>query len=87
VGIWRGFAPANGPRSVGHMGAGGPCAWADPDTGISFAFLTNAAERSPTRQGANAMALSQIAAGAELDEKASDQNASDERARDENASD
>ncbi|MBW2313734.1 MAG: beta-lactamase family protein [Deltaproteobacteria bacterium] len=65
--IWRGFAPANGPRAVGHMGAGGQCAWGDPDSGISFTFLTNGAERSPARQGANAMGFSQLAAGAALD--------------------
>lgn len=62
--IWRGFAPNNSARAVGHMGAGGQVAWGDPVSGISFAFLTNAAQRSPARQGADALRLSNIAAGA-----------------------
>jgi CubicO group peptidase (beta-lactamase class C family) len=30
-----------GPRTIGHAGASGAVAWADPDTGISFAFTIN----------------------------------------------
>jgi CubicO group peptidase (beta-lactamase class C family) len=62
--IWRGFAPNNSARAVGHMGAGGQVAWGDPESGISFAFVTNGAERSPARQGANGLQLSNIAAAA-----------------------
>ncbi len=62
--IWRGFAPSNSACSVGHMGAGGQVAWADPVSGISLAFLTNGAERYTARQGANGLRLSKIAAGA-----------------------
>lgn len=32
---------AGSPRTFGHGGAGGQQAWADPETGLSFAFLTN----------------------------------------------
>ena len=64
--IWRGFAPNNGPFAFGHMGAGGQCSWGDPDSGISFAFLTNGAQRNAAEQGTNAMRLSRIAAGARL---------------------
>ena len=28
-----------GPRTFGHDGAAGQVAWADPETGMSFAFL------------------------------------------------
>jgi len=60
--IWRGFAEALSPRSIGHMGAGGQIAWADPDDGLSFAYCTNAADRDPARQGAKGLALSSLAA-------------------------
>eukprot|EP01048_Picozoa_sp_COSAG05_P006850 COSAG05_NODE_463_length_9555_cov_35.796108_6_plen_510_part_00 len=35
------FGVSNGPTCFGHNGAGGQAGWADPSTGISFAFLTN----------------------------------------------
>jgi CubicO group peptidase (beta-lactamase class C family) len=37
----RGFGHTCGPRTFGHLGAGGQIAWVDPDTGLSFAYLTN----------------------------------------------
>ena len=64
--IWRGFSPNHSARAFGHMGAGGQVAWGDPESGISFAFLTNAAERNAARQGAHGLRLSNIAAGALL---------------------
>lgn len=60
--MWRGFADACSPRSFGHMGAGGQISWADPDSGLSFAFCTNGAERDAMRQGANGFRLSTLAA-------------------------
>ncbi len=60
--MWRGFAEACSARSFGHMGAGGQIAWADPESGLSFAFLTNGAERDAFRQGANGFRLSTLAA-------------------------
>ena len=60
--IWRGFAAACSPRTFGHMGAGGQISWADPDSGLSFAFCTNGAERNPVRQGAGGFRLSSLAA-------------------------
>ena len=60
--IWRGFAAACSPRSFGHMGAGGQISWADPDSGLSFAFCTNGAERDAVRQGATGLGLSTLAA-------------------------
>ena len=60
--MWRGFAETCSPRAFGHMGAGGQISWADPETGLSFAFVTNGAERDAFRQGANGFQLSTLAA-------------------------
>jgi CubicO group peptidase (beta-lactamase class C family) len=35
------FGPSVSPRSFGHQGQGGQIAWADPESGVSFAYLTN----------------------------------------------
>jgi CubicO group peptidase (beta-lactamase class C family) len=61
--IWRGFAEACSARSFGHMGAGGQVSWADPESGLSFVFLTNGAQQDPRRQGVNGFRLSTLAAG------------------------
>lgn len=37
----RDFGKANSPRAFGASGAGGQSAWADPETGLSFCWLTN----------------------------------------------
>ena len=60
-GIWRGFAPRCCARSIGHMGAGGQVAWADPESGLSFAYVTNGAERDAVRQGSRGLQLSVLA--------------------------
>ena len=39
--VVRGFGRHAGPRSFGAPGVGGQIAWADPDTGLSFCYLTN----------------------------------------------
>lgn len=39
--VVRGFGRSAGPRSFGAMGVGGQVAWADPETGLSFSYLTN----------------------------------------------
>jgi CubicO group peptidase (beta-lactamase class C family) len=39
--IVRGFGRHAGPRSFGAPGVGGQIAWADPDSGLSFCYLTN----------------------------------------------
>jgi CubicO group peptidase (beta-lactamase class C family) len=46
------------PRAFGHAGAGGQIAWADPATGLSFAFLTNGLERHVIQEGRRGVALS-----------------------------
>jgi CubicO group peptidase (beta-lactamase class C family) len=59
--IWRGFSPRCSARSIGHMGAGGQIAWADPESGLSFAYLTNGADRDAARQGGRGLRLSTLA--------------------------
>ncbi len=43
--IHRGIGPHicgfASPRTFGHGGAGNSSCWADPDSGVSFAYLTN----------------------------------------------
>jgi len=39
--VVRQFGRTVGPRTFGSMGVGGQLAWADPDTGLSFCYLTN----------------------------------------------
>jgi CubicO group peptidase (beta-lactamase class C family) len=46
----RGFGYRVGPRAFGHDGAGGQTAWIDPDTGLSFVYLTNGIDRHLLRQ-------------------------------------
>ena len=59
----RGFASTTSPGTFGHMGAGGQVAWADPATGLSFAYLTNGLDRNPIRMGARGLSLSYRAGG------------------------
>ena len=61
-GSWRGFGKTGSPRRFGHNGAGGQIAWADPDSGLSFVYLTNGIDAHPIRQAKRGVALSSIAA-------------------------
>jgi CubicO group peptidase (beta-lactamase class C family) len=47
----RGFGRTLSPRSFGHGGAGGQIAFADPDSDVSFSFLTNGLDADVLRQG------------------------------------
>ena len=46
-GVVRQFGRSAGPRTFGAAGVGGQTAWADPDTGLSFCYLTNGLESDP----------------------------------------
>lgn len=57
-GVRRGFGATTSPRTFGHNGAGGQVAWADPETGLSFSYVTNGLDRNPIRQGRRGVGLS-----------------------------
>jgi CubicO group peptidase (beta-lactamase class C family) len=57
----RGFGRTNSAQAFGHPGFGGQCAWADPATGISFAYLTNGFDRNDLREGRRSVALCSLA--------------------------
>jgi CubicO group peptidase (beta-lactamase class C family) len=58
----RGFGHGSSPRTFGHDGAAGQLAWADPDSGISFVYLTNGLDRHLIRQARRNIALNSRAA-------------------------
>lgn len=45
----RGLGKTQSPRAFGHNGAGGQIAYADPETGVSFCYLTNGHDRHMIR--------------------------------------
>jgi CubicO group peptidase (beta-lactamase class C family) len=58
----RGFGHTQSPGTFGHNGAGGQIAWADPESGLSFVYLTTGLDRHMVRQARRSVALSSIAA-------------------------
>lgn len=58
----RGFGHGQGPRTFGHDGAGGQIAWADPDSGVSFCYLTNGLDQDIIREARRKIGLSTRAA-------------------------
>jgi CubicO group peptidase (beta-lactamase class C family) len=60
--VYLGFGHTSSPRAFGHGGAGGQVAWADPETGLSFAYLTNGFDRDLVRLGRRVVGLSSRAA-------------------------
>ena len=58
----RGFGKTNTPTTFGHSGAGGQIAWADPESGLSFVYLTNGLDQHMVRQARRSVALCSIAA-------------------------
>lgn len=62
MGPRRGFGHGNSPETFGHDGAGGQLAWADPASGLSFAYLTNGLDRHLIRQWRRNIGLNSRAA-------------------------
>jgi CubicO group peptidase (beta-lactamase class C family) len=46
------------PRAFGHGGAGGQIGWADPETGLSFAYFTNGLDANFLREARRGVGLS-----------------------------
>jgi len=65
--VARGFGRTVGPRAFGHGGAAGQIAWADPDSGVSFAYLTNGIDANPIRIMRRGVALSSLAGACAAD--------------------
>jgi CubicO group peptidase (beta-lactamase class C family) len=60
--VYRGFGRTGSEQMFGHGGAGGQIGWADPVSGLSFAFCTNGFDRHELRQARRGVALSSRAA-------------------------
>lgn len=58
----RGMGRTVSPGTFGHNGAAGQIAWADPATGLSFAYLTDGRDRHFLREHRRTTALASLAA-------------------------
>ena len=56
--LLRGFGHDQSPTTFGHDGAGGQIAWADPDSGMSFCYLTNGLDAHVIREARRKIGLS-----------------------------
>ena len=61
-GHMRGFGKTGSPRLFGHPGAGGQQGWGDPESGISFGYVTNGHDRNVLRQARRDIAIASRAA-------------------------
>ncbi len=61
-GWWYGFGKDNSPRAFGHDGAGGQIAWVNPETGLSFCYLTNGLDRNILREKRRTLGIGSRAA-------------------------
>jgi CubicO group peptidase (beta-lactamase class C family) len=59
---YRGMGRTVSPGTFGHNGAGGQIAWADPATGLSFCYLTDALDQNPIREARRTTAIASRAA-------------------------
>jgi CubicO group peptidase (beta-lactamase class C family) len=57
----RGFGRRQSPRAFGHDGAGGQVAWADPESGLSFAYVTNGLDAHILRMARRSVSMSDLA--------------------------
>ncbi len=60
----RGFGRSTSPRAFGAVGVGGQIAWADPETGLSFSYLTNGLDADVTASFVRSAKISGLAARA-----------------------
>jgi CubicO group peptidase (beta-lactamase class C family) len=58
----RGLGRTVSPEAFGHNGAGGQLAWADPATGLSLGYTTNAFDRHEVRQPKRGTSIGSLAA-------------------------
>jgi CubicO group peptidase (beta-lactamase class C family) len=58
----RGMGHTVSPRAFGHNGAGGQIAWADPESGLSFCYLTNGLDQHEIRQARRTTGIASRAA-------------------------
>lgn len=58
----RGFGPGVSPQAFASPGLGGQVAWADPMSGVSFAYLTNGIDADLVRAFRRSISLSKLAA-------------------------
>jgi len=65
--LQRGMGKTTSSRAFGHHGVGGQLAWADPETGLSFCFLTNGHDRNPLAEGPRRAGLNNRAGAALAD--------------------
>jgi CubicO group peptidase (beta-lactamase class C family) len=56
------FGPGTSPRTFGHDGAGGQIAWADPETQLSFCFLTNGMTQNAVDEATRCQDFARLAA-------------------------
>jgi CubicO group peptidase (beta-lactamase class C family) len=56
------FGQGNSPRSFGHAGAHMHVGWADPETGLSFAYCTNGLDTDVMKEAMRGLRLSDLAA-------------------------
>jgi CubicO group peptidase (beta-lactamase class C family) len=56
-----GLGRSVGPRAFGAAGASGQVAWADPETGLSFCYLTNGVESDQARSFLRSSSVSSLA--------------------------
>lgn len=59
---YRGMGHNVSPRAFGHNGAAGQIAWADPETGLSFCYLTNGIDRNFLREARRVSGIASRAA-------------------------
>lgn len=59
---YRGFGHTQSARTFGHNGAGGQLAWADPESGLSFCYLTNGYDLDELRQPRRGIGITSRAA-------------------------